>query len=327
MAPMSAASLLFAAAVAAAGGDGDGGAGWLAVERAPGAERCPEADHIAVAVAERLGGRPPFAAGDGVRARVWMGRRGRRGLRARVELVDGTGRALGTRDLSASADAGCEKLAGAVIISLALALDADGRDGGAPAAGRGSVPAPAAALAKIVAVRVQRPRPPAPPERQHAWFGGLGSTLGSLPGVAVGAHAGTAIGRGPIALEGWLGADWSFPARRQGVEVRAWRAAAAIAPCLPARTRFALCVPVRGAVMRAEATAGLARANVVTLPLVEVGARGRAALGLGGPWALGFVADVGVPLLRARLLVDGGGVWRTPPITAWLGVEARWHSR
>jgi hypothetical protein len=168
--------------------------------RGEGSGTCPDGSTLAARVAERLG-RNPFSesAAQSIEGNV---SRGADGFHAELFVRDGSGVALGNRELS-SAGADCKELADAVVLAVVLTIDPNAALGGttAPPAAVTAVPtAEPPRLAEPPAIGAcppqrcppsepcpDKPCPPAPRSANAAVAGRGVLSVGILPGVAPGA--------------------------------------------------------------------------------------------------------------------------------------------
>lgn len=332
----------------------------LVVERAPGAQGCPDAAALDELVSARVG-RAAFSA-DGARRVVVTLDRVEGGPRARVVLWDADGTQAGGRTLQTT-ETGCGRMRETLVAFLALALERfasapppspsppappetppPAPPGPAPSAAEPApTPTPAATPLPSPA---QRPvaAAPAPPRRRWLrpqkpgprWarptstprvlgvsvHGGFSGAWGVLPSVAPGPVAGAALRVGPVELGAEL-MGWG-PSLRSSRERWWWGAGGVglVSVCTRAGWWWGCALGGGGGLV--QGLWGAPGGGPVVSPAALAGGRWRLELPLWAGLSVVPVVDVTVPLVRTKVRLDGAEAWRTPPLNASGGVWLAW---
>jgi hypothetical protein len=283
----------------------------LRVERAAGAEACPDPASFETRARE----------GATVRDRDMTVRfqKTRNGYASAIRTSDGMTRAL--------EDPTCDALADATLVVVRLALEDDSPSPPAPAPARGAEDGRAPATA--VEDADGRDRPARDPSKTPAASleiaagpaaaSGLGGSF--APGVRVGAGWTFGGRHWALGLTGLALAPQTHPVEQGSVEISVL--GGGVEGCRRAATEresFAVALCARAELFAlAGAAQGFARNESHTRPLATAGLvlRGRAAIA--GP--LGWFAEMGamVPLAREQFAIDGAGVIYDPPAVALAG--------
>ena len=301
----------------------------LRYARDAGDASCPDEAALRAQVVERLG-YDPFR-DDAPTAIVATIRRGPTGRRAETRLYDGAGRELGVRQLSSPHD-DCVEIASAMALAISVAIDqialARSIATVPAAAATPPQPPPAPPLPPPPATPRTATTAPAPRPQPASAFRDLGldaqlgvlATTGFGPGPTCGATLGVRVSHGALSIA--IAARVDLPqavAFRDGIVV-ALPIAGDIEPCLRLG-RVALCLLGTFGVRRAWAS-GYAAANLVLdSPLVAFGARLGWEHPIGGRFALRWRADAQLVTSQLALWIDGEVAWRSPPLTASVGVD------
>lgn len=290
------------------------------VERASGAEGCPDAASFGARVRE---GSDRAHEGEPTRDVTVRFERTTKGFRSSVLTSDGMKRSL-VDDAST-----CEPLAEATLLAVRMTLDLAASP---PAPPVNDVPAaPPAPPAAVVApeTRDAREAPTTPRTKEPASVGlevlasgtlalGVGSPL--APGFRAGAAA--TLGRGRWSL-GVTGVVLSTQTREVGTgSVDIGVAGGGIEGCGRARALQAVVLALcgRAEALRLSGTAhGFARTEEHARPLLLGSLLGRGQMRIAGPVAA--YAEVGavVPIVRERFSIDRVGLVYDPPIIAGSG--------
>lgn len=309
----------------------------LIYERGDGADGCPTETELREAIAARLG-YDPFADAASTTTRVTMLREGSK-LSARIARTDASGAPLGGRMLESDAK-GCSELSSATTFAVAVALDpssfarAPGEAPSAPSAPPPPTPLPPAAPpAPPPAPPASPPAPPAlqapaEPPTPLSFFFGAGGHVAFLaaPAVAPGFSAHAGLRYGAFSLAG--GGRFDLPVRGDATppatgEVESALALGQLAPCGHVGPVAFCGVVAMGALRGAGYEVDVPRTDNTFFfalgPRAEVEAR------LGD--TVGFFAhgDVFANATRTTLALDGVEAYRTPLISALLGVGVRFH--
>jgi hypothetical protein len=272
----------------------------LRVERAEGAESCPDA----AAFVERMGdgGAPSLTGRGSIEVRFEPTAEG---YRARVQMPGGKHRVL------ADDAPTCDGLAEATALAVKLAFELDEPPAVAPAAspplrdedsGAAELVGPRAAGAEISASGVLA----------------VGLASPAAPGLRAGAALLLGRDRWSIGVTGIV-----LPAQARevaGGTVRVSVLGGGVEGCrrLPVGDTMLLAVCGRVEAMRLEGSAsGFARSEERARPLFAGTLLGRARRTLAGPAALFVEAGGVVPFVRERFALDGVGVVYDPPVVAF----------
>ena len=309
----------------------------LRVERGVGAQACMNEDELRATVASRLGFDPFITSGD-VIATVRLARDGRR-LRAVVELVDRTGRVLGSRTLTTAAP-DCDELGELVALTLAMSIDSIAIEAASepspaqvvhptPEAPSPQVESPSPSLAPPIVtteptfdaaprthdVSADESTPRIRPRLGGYVLGGV--DFGHRPRAGALLVAGVSSGYGAlrVELEGKLASRATIrPAPGESVRLRWW--ALSVAGC-GQRAPIALCGFVN--LGRFEGSArGIAEPRSGSEFTAEVGASGRAFVRLSTRLLFLARTDVALAVRRTEVLIDEDVVWTSPRVTVAL---------
>jgi hypothetical protein len=296
-------------------------------------ESCPTEETFRKRVALRLGYDPFLpgaAAGEGLAVRI---EGAIASPRARVALVDGSGKILGERALTPSAS--CDELVADAAFAASVALDPAAAmrpavidapapaPSPAPAPVPASAPAPAPAPAKDSRAALAR-AVDSPPSRLSLGLGGGAATaiLPTATPVFV-ATAELARGRIGLGLEGRVAAARTSV---DGVEVHASLTTAALFGCVDlADLRVVPVACIASTVgFLGGASVGIAEPKSARTPYVAIGPRLGARIPVG--W-LSIEPRIEVPFVvtSTRLEVDGRPLWstETTAVVATIAVAAR----
>lgn len=284
------------------------------VERASGAEACPDAASFGTRIGEGV-----VTPGVDARARNVTVRfeRTAKGFRSSIVTSDGMQRSL-VDDTSS-----CEGLAEATLLAVRLTLDVP------PSA---SQPAPVTAPVTVAA-----PAPPSPPDEaprapapaRRAWLGaeiiagatlavGIGSPV--APGFRGGAATTLDTGRWSIGITGVLLPSQTRDVGSGTVDVSV--AGGGLEACGRARVGrpFLLSLCSRAEVLRLSGSArGFARAEEHARPMFTGTLLGRGQARVAGPVAAFIELGAVIPVVRERFAIDGVGVVYEPPFVAGSG--------
>lgn len=315
----------------------------LVYTRARGTERCPDQAALRAAVASRLGYDPFRDQAD--RAIVARVQRASKKLEGSVEMRDGHGVVAGARRLSAELE-DCDELVAAMALAISIAIDPRSAlrppspsaplppsappslppptAPPPPAEPAPSVPAPGEGSVPIaMPLPAALPRSSAEPWRARVRLGAL-ATLGTLPRVTLGIALDAGFRRRWFSLTGGLEID--LPAARAadaGGSVSAWAITGRLTPCAhlgPA----ALCALAAAGGVRGSG-AGVRHPRAETTPLVSLGARAALELPIAGVLGVAPYVELGVPVTRTVLRLEGADVWTAPPISGAIGAALVAH--
>jgi hypothetical protein len=296
----------------------------LVYTRDASAETCPDEAALRAAVRERVG----FDPFDAAATRVISCRieKIRHMLRARIDVVDGTGQPANAREL-VSKHADCQELAEAVALTLTIAINP------LILAERTSperLPAPTSAVAPMspahlapVSPAVSVPLATAPPRSFHLRVGARADTAAGLdPGLAYGGTLHLGIQRRQLSagLEFRVLAPSSLAMGRGSIHV--WQWAVLLAPCAH-RGGFLACL---------VGSAGMVHGRGEGYAVNEQSSSPTAAAGLRGGWEypllgdrlrLAVTLDVLAAMTRTHFSLGGADAWTTQPVGAALGVGAQ----
>jgi hypothetical protein len=101
-------------------------------------------------------------------------------------------------------------------------------------------------------------------------------------------------------------------------KIGTWQGMLSLAPCALVRFLSVCGVGTLG-VLRAHGQ-GFTLSENSTVPFFTVAARGAAERAFGGRWWVRASAEIGSPIVRAQLLLDGLPVWMTPRVSVITGV-------
>lgn len=292
----------------------------LSVERAPGAERCPDDELLRDAVRARLG-RDPFDDASRIAVRVSFVRSGR-AWRGRIErTVDGA--PAGARELEV-VGRDCEELAQAVTLAIGIAVDpialaelAGAEPEPLPEPPPEPVTTPSPALEEPARVAPEEPPPPeTPPPAPSVAFrvvarGGLAALVAPEVNATFALGAGLSFDALSVALEARI----DVPSRAglpNGGSVEAHVIGVTLAPCAHIGP-VALCGLVSVGVLRIRAAEdALGQGDVAW---AAGGARVGVEVPIGDVWYFGVVGDGLVTFTETVLALDERVVWVSSPIS------------
>lgn len=190
--------------------------------RGDGAESCPAARDLTLAVEARLG-RDPFAESAREAIEASVTRSGATHWQVQVRVRDAEGKAIGTRDLDTEAS-DCRAIADAIALAVALAIDPNAALGPVPpphSTGPAVLPRPEAMSTKacpaVPTCKAPAPCRCPPPERAPTKSTLTGRVMlagGILPGAAYGAGISGSLGVGR--WHATLGGYWLAESEVQG---------------------------------------------------------------------------------------------------------------
>lgn len=297
----------------------------LSWTRLPGAEACIGTQELARAV-EALLGRSVFVSAAqatlSVEGRVSPAEEGR-GWRATLTVADDHGQHLGDRELSA-ADASCRALDDPLTLAIALMIDPDAAARPAPA----PVPPPPPSPREVVrdrTVYVPVPGPERPTWRIGA-RGGVAFALGTQPSIGAGATGAITLQPPiPMAFEG--GAALFLPSHAAlgaaSGDLQRGHVEIGVCPLVPRFGRLApsLCLGPDVGMLWGDGKNADGSSWEHHALVIDLAARGRLNVRLGGPVTAGAALGVAVPLARDTFEVRDarGGVqelFRMSPVVA-----------
>ncbi|MGO8995070.1 MAG: hypothetical protein ACLQVI_17280 [Polyangiaceae bacterium] len=295
----------------------------LVYSRSPDAASCPDEDSLRRAVVTRFGYDPFFPwAKQAVVIQIWRG--GNR-YRSRIQVVDGQGVAVGTRELSSDRD-DCSELFDATALAISIALDASVQSEPEPSAPPPPAPAPSAPPAPPTPSPspppIERPpepsRPEAPVARGFAGLDFLGSA-GTAPSPAFGgaAFVGVRFRALSAAVEGRIDAPASKIVSPGG-SVTSWLFAASLVPCLHIGFGSACLLSSLGQIH--AWSSGVSSPSSGSALFAALGGRIGAEVALSSALALRAHADLLVNLAPYDLQVSGTPGWSAPYVAGTLGV-------
>jgi hypothetical protein len=298
-------------------------------QRNSGAEGCPSEDDMRQRIASHVG-HDPFARGpsrsSGPSSGVRLAIEGApKGLVARIELRDASGKIVGTKNLD-SPTRDCTELASAAALTISVAIDPL-RAAEPPPPSTPAPPPPAKSPGVIIVHErvIERvtsapiPQPPAP--WRFRVGGSLVGTFGWEPATSAGLTAFVGVRRGffTLDLEGRADLPQSKAAGSGGA-VRASFLGASLAPCFALSITRACVVGTLGALQgRGE---GLDRQLSQDTFYAALGVRLAAEFSLTRAVRLRAHGDLQAPLTRTTLRLDQRDVWTTPSAVALLGIGA-----
>jgi hypothetical protein len=304
--------------------------------RSPDAQACPAEEKLRRAVAARVGYDPFFAwARQTVVVQVWHEHDR---YAARVQVVDETGIAHGTRTLLSERDS-CDELFDAAALAISIALDASSM-GTAPAPAPTSAPAPEAtstppaeAVAEPSPEQAAAPRSvekPVPAAERSSTKSGLAADafLGAaafasfgmtpFPELGVAAYAGLQEKAGSLAIE--LRADLGAGSQTgpTGGSVGAFLYSAALVPCVHTTPVFFCVLGTLGDLHVQSYDVSAPQSHWTAM--AGLGAR------VGADWALSSTVsfrvggDLVYEFIQPRLDLDGVTVWTVGPVATSLAL-------
>ena len=302
--------------------------------RRDGAMACPDPVTIQAGVAARLG-YEPFHERGGELVRATIHQAGR-GLEARIEMLDESGRLKAERKLSSS-ERDCSELASSVELAISIAIDpfrlnaalaVPGTLNPSAESASTSDKGPGEGIAQAssqTSARKESVASPATHPLSAQVEAGLLGALGAAPAGALGFAASAGIRGGDLSLaaEGRVDLPASTSLRVSGTSASTSLWVASLLPCAHFRM-LATCAEVSAGALRA-AGHGLVDSRTVTLPYVAVGARLAAAIPLTPRLSLALYGDLTTPLIEARVEVDHAVVWTSPILAFVLGVGLAAH--
>jgi hypothetical protein len=222
------------------------------------------------------------------------------GLEARLNLVDSTGRSLGTRVLPAGPGQ-CADLLQALVLAACFAID--------PL----HLSRPEAAAPSAVALAQSVPPAAAPGPTRWSASAGPVASLGAAPRVAPGISAGVQArwDRLSLGLEGLaeLPTGQSVPSGQVQVSL----IAGTLAPCIHAGWLGACAVVAAGS--EQSSGSGNVQSRTISTPYAALGGRGLAEFPIFQRFSLRTQLDLLATLSRTRVAVDGSSVWTSPPVS------------
>jgi len=283
----------------------------LVVERAAGAESCPDARGLSDAVGARLG-YEPFADAAELRIRVRFGRSDC-ALRGTVEAFDREGTPKGEKKIE-SKRGDCGEVAQAVTLTIAILLD--------PKTGLVKPPSETKPEPDPLAPPPPPEKPPEPPPAPppsivpRVRVSAIGS-VGAEPAASIAGRVAIGVAVRRFSVDAELRADLPRDATANDKKVTTGLLLGALALCIRSGIAEGCVVGSAGA-LSSDAEKGSPK-NDSSFHLA-VGPRLGVVVPLTGILSLQAYGEVPFVLTRTTVHVDGDEVWTTPLVSALLGL-------